>query len=60
MNYYISDLHLGHTNVIKFDKRPFSNIEEMENKIIENWNSRVTKQDTVYILGDFSWETEDG
>jgi calcineurin-like phosphoesterase family protein len=32
----------------------------MENKIIENWNNIVTNQDTVYILGDFSWEKEDG
>lgn len=60
MNYYISDLHLGHENVIKFDNRPFSNIQEMEDIIIERWNNRVTKDDIVYILGDFSWEKEDG
>ena len=27
--YYISDLHLGHENAIKFDNRPFANIKEM-------------------------------
>ena len=55
MKYYISDLHFGHKNVIKFDKRPFFNIDDMERTIIENWNSRVTNDDDVYILGDISW-----
>lgn len=58
MNYYISDLHLGHANVIKFDKRPFENLEEMHNTIITNWNNAVTNEDTVYILGDFCWGVE--
>ena len=58
MIYYISDLHLGHANVIRFDNRPFTNLEEMHKTIIERWNERVTDEDTVYILGDFCWETE--
>lgn len=57
MNYYIADLHLGHVNVIKFDKRPFENIGEMEAEIIRRWNERVTPNDTVYIIGDFCWLT---
>lgn len=52
MNYYISDLHIGHANAIKFDNRPFADVNEMNNAIIENWNSRVKSNDTVYILGD--------
>lgn len=39
-NYYISDLHLGHANVIRFDDRPFENIDEMEMEIIRRWNHR--------------------
>lgn len=58
MNFYISDLHLGHKNVLKLDNRPFKDITEMEEKIILNWNKVVTKQDTVYILGDFCWDKE--
>jgi calcineurin-like phosphoesterase family protein len=58
MNYYISDTHFGHANIIGFDKRPFQNTLEMEEKIIENWNKRATKDDVVYILGDFCWGTE--
>lgn len=56
-NYYISDLHLRHANVIRLDGRPFANMEEMEAEIIRRWNERVTPQDTVYILGDFCWQT---
>ena len=58
MNRYISDLHLGHANVIKFDNRPFKNLEEMHERIITNWNKVTNKNDTVYILGDFCWATE--
>ena len=52
-NFYISDLHLGHGNVIRFDGRPFGDVAEMEQALISNWNSRVGRDDTVYILGDF-------
>ena len=31
----------------------------MEQNIIKNWNERVTKEDTVYIIGDFCWGLED-
>ncbi len=58
MNFYISDLHIGHANAIMFDNRPFADVEEMNNTIIENWNSRVKNTDTVYILGDFIWGKE--
>lgn len=53
--YYISDLHFGHSNIIRFDNRPFSNVQEMEETIVKNWNERVAKDDVVYILGDFCW-----
>lgn len=59
MNYYISDTHLGHKNIIKLDEqsvgRHFDSIEEHDNLIIENWNKTVKLSDKVYILGDFSW-----
>lgn len=59
MNFYISDTHFGHSNIIRFDFRPFNSIEEMEEKIVENWNNIVTPQDTVYILGDFIWSRKE-
>ena len=52
MNYYISDLHLGHKNILRICNHPFNNIEEMEIKIIENWNKKVTPEDDIWLLGD--------
>ena len=52
MNLYISDLHFGHTNVIRFDHRPFSDVKEMDHALIHLWNSRVNPEDDVYIIGD--------
>lgn len=56
MNYYISDLHLSHTNVIKFDSRPYDTTEEMEADLISRWNNQVSNGDHVYLLGDFIWK----
>lgn len=58
MKFYISDLHFGHNNVLRFDNRPFDTVEEMNNKIIENWNSVVGNKDEVYILGDVFWKND--
>lgn len=58
MNYYISDMHLGHKNVIKFDGRPFENIEEMNEILIERWNAKVKDEDDVWILGDFCYRSD--
>ena len=58
MTYFISDLHFGHNNIIRFDQRPFFDVKEMDKTIIKNWNSVVTSEDTVYILGDVSWYGE--
>lgn len=57
--FYISDSHHGHFNVIRYDNRPFSSVEEMDDEQIRRWNSVVTPEDIVYILGDFSWYKED-
>lgn len=57
--FYIADYHFGHANVIRFDKRPFNSAEEMDKTMIDNWNDVVGKDDTVYILGDFCWNTEE-
>ena len=57
--FYIGDTHFGHANVIKYDERPFASVEEMDEAIIANWNSRVTNSDLVYILGDLSWHGDE-
>lgn len=52
MIYFTSDQHLGHPAIIQMQNRPFQNVEDMNRTIINNYNSRVHKDDTVYILGD--------
>lgn len=58
MKLYISDLHFGHRAAIDFDNRPFSDVEEMDRVMIHFWNSRVTKNDQVYVVGDFAFRNE--
>ena len=55
MNLYIADLHFGHKNVIRFDHRPFADVEEMDNCLIKLWNERVYADDIVYIVGDLCY-----
>lgn len=48
-----SDTHFGHQRTLDLSKRPYKNIEEMNQDIISKWNDKVNKNDTVYHLGDF-------
>ena len=56
MIFYTSDLHLGNTNILKYEKRPWKTVEEMNAALIDKWNFRVAKDDDVYMLGDFSFK----
>lgn len=48
-----SDSHFFHKNIIELCNRPFSSVEEMNEKLIENWNSVVSPNDYIFHLGDF-------
>lgn len=50
--YLTSDTHFNHNKDFIYERRGFKSIEEMNEKIIENWNSIVKPEDTVYHLGD--------
>jgi calcineurin-like phosphoesterase family protein len=50
--FVISDLHLGHRNIIQYCRRPFSSSGEMDDVLIRNWNYRVAPKDEVFYLGD--------
>lgn len=47
MNLYTSDLHFGHKNVIQFDHRPFSNVEEMDAFIMQRSLRTVSMKEYV-------------
>ncbi|MDO5580149.1 MAG: metallophosphoesterase [Planctomycetia bacterium] len=52
--FFIADTHFNHENIISYCDRPFANAEEMNETLIRNWNSVVSRQDMVYFLGDFA------
>lgn len=60
MTYFTSDLHIGHENIIRFSNRPFSTLGEMNRTLVDNWNSRVTERDDVFILGDMFYRKKEG
>ena len=53
--FFTSDSHYGHSNIIWMCKRPYTNVEEMNRKLIENWNNVVKPDDLVFHLGDFAF-----
>ncbi len=56
MFYFTSDLHFYHKNIIKYAKRPFDYTDEgllkCHQTLIDNYNSLVNENDTVFFLGD--------
>lgn len=57
MIWFTSDLHLNHRAVVSMCGRPFETVDEMNYILIRNFNERVKKNDTVYILGDLAHRT---
>lgn len=54
MEWFTSDPHFGHANIIIHCNRPFRDINSMDAQLIMNWNGVVDHEDTVYVLGDFT------
>lgn len=50
-----SDTHFGHANIIRYCSRPFSNVADMNEGMIERWNRVVGFDDHIYHLGDFAF-----
>lgn len=58
--FIVSDTHFGHSNILNFTDsetgnkiRPeFSCVEEMNEVMVDRWNSVVHDEDIVYHLGD--------
>jgi len=57
--WFTSDTHYFHNNIIKYSERPFENVEEMNEALVQNWNNLVSVKDTVWHLGDVSFGSEE-
>ena len=57
MYYFTADLHFDHKNIIKYCKRPFSSVEEMNDALIYNWIDTVKSNDVIVVAGDVTLHT---
>jgi len=55
MYWFTADEHYGHENILRYLKRPFRDVEDMSDQLINNHNSLVGKGDCVIHAGDFCW-----
>lgn len=55
MDWFVSDTHFGHANIIKYCNRPFRTAGEMDKVILDNINAVVRPDDTLWHGGDFSF-----
>ena len=61
MKYFTADTHIGHANILEYcaRTRPFFNIKQMEEAVIESINAQVGPGDVLYHLGDIGWKLAD-
>ena len=54
--YFIADTHFGSDAIRRYENRPFETAAQMDACMVRKWNETVTREDTVYLLGDFGAE----
>ncbi len=58
--YVIADTHFYHNNIIQYCNRPFENVEQMNEFMINKWNERVQSDNDIVIhLGDFGFGSKE-
>jgi calcineurin-like phosphoesterase family protein len=52
--FWTADWHIGHANSIKFDNRPYQDLDQMHKAFIKNYNAQVPTNGICYFLGDIA------
>jgi calcineurin-like phosphoesterase family protein len=58
IDHLYSDPHFGHANVIKYSRRPFYTVDEMNSELIRRYNVVVKPSDVTVWLGDCFFTNE--
>lgn len=53
-----SNQQFGRHNAISEFQRDFVSVDAMDEYMIEQWNSVVSKDAMVYVIGNFAWDPE--
>ena len=53
--FFSSDYHFNHANIIRYENRPFKDVQEMNETIIRKHNERVKPEDTLFFMGDWGF-----
>lgn len=53
--FFIADTHFGDERILKYENRPFESSKQMDNVLVNNWNTAVSDNDIVFHLWDI-WE----
>lgn len=56
--FFTADTHFGQQRTLELSKRPFQSVADMDAAMLQNWNTRVSPEDTIYHLGDFGTRPE--
>ena len=59
MIYFTSDLHFCHNKPFLYEPRKFTNVYDMNEAIVRNWNAKIDPEDDVYVLGDLMLNDND-
>ena len=57
--FFSSDNHFFHANILKYENRPYSTVEEMNEDMIAKHNHVVKPGDIVYFIGDFAMNSDE-
>lgn len=54
--FLIANCQFGRGGVIRTNKRPFGNVQDMNEEMVQRWNAVVSPNDIVFHLGNFAWD----